>query len=47
MTELSEIEQERKLKARASYVGAAINVTQTLLKIGFGLLWQSSALIAG
>jgi cation diffusion facilitator family transporter len=46
MAELSEIEQARKLKARASYVGAAINVTQTLLKIGFGLLWQSSALIA-
>ncbi|MFI3190227.1 cation transporter [Crenothrix sp. D3] len=46
MTKLSEIEQARKLKARASYVGAAINVTQTLLKIGFGLLWQSSALIA-
>lgn len=46
MTELSELEQARKLKARASYVGAAINITQTLLKIGFGLLWQSSALIA-
>ncbi|MDP3333499.1 MAG: cation diffusion facilitator family transporter, partial [Methylococcaceae bacterium] len=46
MSELSEIEQARKLKARASYVGAAINVSQTALKIGFGVLWQSSALIA-
>lgn len=46
MSELSEMEQARKLKARASYVGAAINVSQTALKIGFGLLWQSSALIA-
>ncbi|WP_333873293.1 cation diffusion facilitator family transporter [Methylobacter sp.] len=35
-----------KLKARASYVGAAINVLQTLIKIGFGILGQSAALIA-
>ncbi len=35
-----------KLKARASYVGAAINVLQTLLKISFGILGQSAALIA-
>ncbi len=46
MAEISEIERDRKLKAKASYVGAAINVSQTLLKIGFGMLWQSSALIA-
>jgi cation diffusion facilitator family transporter len=46
MAEVNDIEQARKLKAKASYVGAAINVSQTLLKIGFGLLWQSSALIA-
>ncbi len=46
MNEPSEHELARKLKAKASYVGAAINITQTLLKIGFGLLWQSSALIA-
>jgi cation diffusion facilitator family transporter len=46
MNELSERELARKLKAKASYVGAAINITQTLLKIGFGLLWQSSALCA-
>lgn len=36
----------KQLKARASYVGAAINVLQTLLKIGFGILAQSAALIA-
>jgi cation diffusion facilitator family transporter len=46
MNEQSEHELARKLKAKASYVGAAINVSQTLLKIGFGLLWQSSALCA-
>lgn len=46
MVALSETEQARKLKAKASYVGAAVNISQTLLKIGFGLLWQSAALIA-
>jgi cation diffusion facilitator family transporter len=46
MAELADIERDRKLKAKASYVGAVINVSQTLLKISFGLLWQSSALIA-
>jgi cation diffusion facilitator family transporter len=46
MAEIMDVEQARKLKAKASYVGAAINITQTLLKIGFGLLWQSAALIA-
>lgn len=35
-----------KLKARASLVGAAINVLQTLIKIGFGIVGQSAALIA-
>ncbi|MFA6052307.1 MAG: cation diffusion facilitator family transporter [Methylobacter sp.] len=35
-----------KLKARATYVGAAINVFQTIIKIGFGILGQSAALIA-
>ncbi len=35
-----------RLKARATYVGAAINVLQTLIKIGFGILTQSAALIA-
>jgi cation diffusion facilitator family transporter len=46
MAELTEELQTQKLKAKASYVGALINVSQTLLKIGFGLLWQSAALIA-
>jgi cation diffusion facilitator family transporter len=35
-----------KLKARATYVGAAINVFQTIIKIGFGILGQSAALVA-
>lgn len=35
-----------KLKTRASYVGAAINVFQMLIKISFGILGQSAALIA-
>lgn len=35
-----------KLKARASYVGAAVNVFQTLIKISFGIIGQSAALIA-
>ena len=35
-----------KLKARASYVGAAVNVFQALIKIAFGILGQSAALIA-
>lgn len=35
-----------KLKAKASYVGAAVNVFQTFIKIGFGIWGQSAALIA-
>ncbi len=35
-----------KLKRRASLVGAAINVLQTAIKITFGILGQSAALIA-
>ncbi len=35
-----------KLKSRASYVGAAVNVFQSLIKISFGILGQSAALIA-
>ncbi len=46
MAELIDVAQTQKLKAKASYVGAVVNVSQTLLKIGFGLLWQSAALIA-
>jgi cation diffusion facilitator family transporter len=35
-----------KLKSRVTYIGGAINVFLTLLKIGFGLLWNSAALVA-
>ena len=35
-----------KLKRRASYVGACVNILQTLIKITFGILGQSAALIA-
>ena len=46
MTEALDTVQLNKLKAKASYVGAAINVLQTSLKIGFGIWGQSAALIA-
>lgn len=46
MAEVLDAAKISKLKARASYVGAAINVLQTLIKIGFGILGQSAALIA-
>lgn len=46
MSEAIDTVKMDKLKARASYVGAAVNVTQTLIKIGFGILGQSAALIA-
>ena len=35
-----------KLKSRASYIGAAVNIFQALIKIGFGILGQSAALVA-
>ena len=46
MAEVLDAVKTDKLKARASYAGAAINVLQTLIKIGFGILGQSAALIA-
>ena len=46
MSEILDTARIGKLKARASYVGAAVNVLQTLIKIGFGILGQSAALIA-
>ncbi|MDD5410870.1 MAG: cation diffusion facilitator family transporter, partial [Methylobacter sp.] len=46
MAEVLSAEKMDKLKARATYVGAAINVFQTIIKIGFGILGQSAALIA-
>lgn len=46
MAELFDREQARKLKALASYVGVACNISQTVLKISFGILGNSAALIA-
>ena len=46
MTEVIETVKLNKLKAKASYVGAAVNIFQTLIKIGFGIWGQSAALIA-
>ena len=46
MAEILDTARIGKLKVRASYVGAAVNVLQTLIKIGFGILGQSAALIA-
>ncbi len=46
MADITDTTKMDKLKARASYVGAVINVLQTLIKIGFGILGQSAALIA-
>jgi cation diffusion facilitator family transporter len=46
MAEVLSAEKMDRLKARATYVGAAINVFQTIIKIGFGILGQSAALIA-
>ena len=46
MSETLDSARANKLKARASYVGAGVNVSQTLNKIGFGFLVQSAALIA-
>ena len=46
MAEILDKARIGKLKARASYVGAAVNVFQTFIKIGFGIMGQSAALIA-
>ncbi|NOS87345.1 MAG: cation transporter [Methylococcaceae bacterium] len=46
MAEILDTAKIAKLKAKASYMGAAVNVLQTLIKIGFGILGQSAALIA-
>jgi hypothetical protein len=40
MAEILDTARIGKLKTRASYVGAAVNVFQTLIKIGFGILGQ-------
>ncbi len=49
MTEMAtvlEASKLGKLKARASYVGGAVNVLQTAIKITFGILGHSAALLA-
>jgi len=49
MAEIQAIDPQtsfQKLKARASYVGAAINICQATIKIVFGILGQSAALVA-
>jgi cation diffusion facilitator family transporter len=46
VTEVIDAARSSRLKARASYVGAAVNIFQTIIKIGFGILGQSAALIA-
>ena len=46
MTETLDIIKFDKLKAKASYIGALVNVLQTIIKITFGLLGQSAALLA-
>ena len=46
MAELLETAKADKLKKRASVVGAFINILQTAIKITFGILGQSAALIA-
>ncbi|MDD2659389.1 MAG: cation diffusion facilitator family transporter [Methylococcales bacterium] len=46
MAEILDKARTRKLKTRASYVGAGVNIFQTLIKIAFGILGQSAGLIA-
>ncbi len=46
MAEVPDAVNADKLKARATWAGALVNVLQTLIKIGFGILGQSAALVA-
>ncbi len=46
MAEVVDTVKMDKLKTRASYIGAAVNIFQALIKIGFGILGQSAALVA-
>lgn len=46
MTEALDVSRNDRMKAKATYVGAGINVTQTLLKISFGILGHSASLLA-
>jgi cation diffusion facilitator family transporter len=46
MTEVYDAQQIAKLKNRVTVVGALVNVFLTIIKIGFGIVGQSAALIA-
>ena len=46
MVEKYAADQLAKLKARVTYVGAAVNIFLTVIKIGMGIFGQSAALIA-
>jgi cation diffusion facilitator family transporter len=46
MTEAVDVITNDKMKTKATYVGAGINVIQTLLKISFGILGHSASLLA-
>jgi len=46
MTEIYDARQIAKLKNRVTLVGALVNVFLTIIKIGFGIVGQSAALIA-
>ena len=46
MGEVLDAVNAHKLKARATWAGALVNVLQTLIKIAFGILGQSAALVA-
>ena len=46
MAEIYDAAQVAKLKSRVTYVGALVNIFLSVIKIGFGILGQSAALIA-
>jgi len=46
MAEVYDVQQIAKLKNRVTVVGALVNVFLTIIKIGFGIVGQSAALIA-
>ena len=46
MAEVYDVREHTKLKNRVTIVGALVNVFLSIIKIGFGILGQSAALIA-
>ncbi len=46
MAEIYDVREHTKLKNRVTIVGALVNVFLSIIKIGFGILGQSAALIA-